>query len=120
MGFLFYALRSHGELPFRGPAFTASLTVNYRRMIQNDTSDSGKEGEEGNNVGGGKLLLVTAEVEKCEGRKLWMKATVSDGPGEDAKVYAEATALFVSPSAAKLAKEAAKYVVSYVLPVSFE
>ena len=113
MGFLFYALRSHGELPFRGPAFTASLTVNYRRMIQNDTSVDGA-------AGGGKLLLVTAEVERCEGRKLWMRATVTDGPGDDAKVYAEARALFVSPSAAKLAKEAAKYVASYVLPLSFE
>ena len=111
MGFLFYPLRSHGELPFRGPAFTASLTVNYRRMIQNDASDIN---------GGGKLLLVTAEVEKCEGRKLWMKATVTDGPGDGAKVFAEAKALFVSPSATKLAKEAAKYVASYVLPVSFE
>ena len=113
MGFLFYALRQHGELPFRGPAFTASLHVDYRRMIQNDASDSDSNG-------GGKLLLVTAEVERCEGRKLWMKATVTDGPEEGAKVYAEARALFVSPSAAKLAKEAAKYVASYVLPVSFE
>lgn len=112
MGFLFYALRSHGELPFRGPAFTASLTVDYRRMIQNDASEGSPNG--------GKLLLVTAEVEKCEGRKLWMRATVTDGPGDDARVYAEARALFVSPSAAKLAKEAAKYVASYVLPVSFE
>ena len=113
MGFLFYALRSHGELPFRGPAFTASLTVDYRRMIQNDASDS-------DGGSGGKLLLVTAEVERCEGRKLWMRATVTDGPGEGARVYAEARALFVSPSAARLAKEAAKYVASYVLPVSFE
>lgn len=116
MGFLFYALRQHGELPFRGPAFTASLTVDYRRMIQNDASSS----TDGSESTGGKLLLVTAEVEKCEGRKLWMRATVTDGPGEDAKVYAQARALFVSPSAAKLAKEAAKYVASYVLPVSFE
>lgn len=110
MGFLFYALRSHGELPFRGPAFTASLKIDYRKMIHND---GGKDGR-------GKLLLVTAEVEKCEGRKLWMKATVTDGPGSDAKVYAEGRALFVSPSAAKLAKEAAKYVASYVLPGTFE
>ena len=117
MGFLFYALRSHGELPFRGPAFTASLTVDYRRMIQNDAAVDNSDGTGG---GGGKLLLVTAEVEKCEGRKLWMRATVTDGPGDGAKVYAEARALFVSPSAAKLAKEAAKYVASYVLPVSFE
>ena len=120
MGFLFYALRSHGELPFRGPAFTASLTVDYRRMIQNDAT-AATDGSDGSGGGsGGKLLLVTAEVEKCEGRKLWMRATVTDGPGADAKVYAEARALFVSPSAAKLAKEAAKYVASYVLPVSFE
>lgn len=118
MGFLFYALRQHGELPFRGPAFTASLAVDYRRMIQNDASSAATtDGSEGT---GGKLLLVTAEVERCEGRKLWMRATVTDGPGADAKVYATARALFVSPSAAKLAKEAAKYVASYVLPVSFE
>jgi len=79
-------------------------------MIHND---GGKDGK-------GKLLLVTAEVEKCEGRKLWMKATVTDGPSSDAKIYAEGRALFVSPSASKLAKEAAKYVASYVLPGTFE
>ena len=28
----------------------------------------------------GRLLLCTTEVESCEGRKLWMKATVRDGP----------------------------------------
>jgi hypothetical protein len=33
MGHLFLALRAAGELPFAGPAFTASLAVEYRRRV---------------------------------------------------------------------------------------
>ena len=41
-----------------------------------------------------------------EGRKLWMKSTVKDGP--TGKVYATARALFVAPSSTRLAKDAVK------------
>ena len=62
-GFLWLSLRGAGQLPFRGPAFTAHLEVDYKQKIP-----------------AGRLLLCTTEVESCEGRKLWMKATVRDGP----------------------------------------
>ena len=55
----------------------------------------------------GKMLLCTTEMESCEGRKLWMKATVCDGAS--GKVYATARALFVSPRKRKLIEEGAKY-----------
>ena len=62
-GFLMVSLRSNRQLPFIGPAFTAHLEVEYKAKIQ-----------------AGRLLLCTTEVESIEGRKLWMKATVRDGP----------------------------------------
>ena len=34
----------------------------------------------------GKLLLCTIEVESCEGRKLWMSATVTDGPNGKVRI----------------------------------
>jgi acyl-coenzyme A thioesterase PaaI-like protein len=98
-GHLFYALRCAGALPFRGPAFTASLTVDYRRKI-----------------GAGRVLLVTARAAECGGRKLRMEATVADGPGEGATVYARASALFVAPSTRRLLREGLRYAASYVAP----
>lgn len=114
MGHLFYALRVHGRggkgasvagannlLPFAGPAFTAHLDVNYHRKIA-----------------AGRLLLVTAEVESVEGRKLKMRATVTDGPPGEAgtRLYASASALFVAPRPARLIKEVVRYVVALVVP----
>ena len=101
MGHLFYALRLHGELPFRGPAFTAHLDVDYHRKIP-----------------AGRLLLVTAEVESVAGRKLRMKATVTDGPpgGEGTRLYASAGALVVAPRPVRLVKEVVRYVWALVVP----
>ena len=31
-GFLWLSLRSNGQLPFRGPAFTAHLEVDYKQV----------------------------------------------------------------------------------------
>ncbi len=42
----------------------------------------------------GSTLLVTTELERLEGRKVWMRATVSDGQGTE---FAGARALFVAP-----------------------
>ena len=53
-------------------------------------------------------MLCTCELESIEGRKVWMRATVSDGPG--GITYATARALFVSPKPHKLVKEALSYV----------
>ena len=101
MGHLFYALRVHGDLPFIGPALTAHLEVDYHRKIS-----------------AGRLLLVTAEVESVVGRKLRMRATVTDGPpgGPDTRLYASASALFVAPKPARLVKEVVRYVVALVVP----
>ena len=101
MGHLFYALRSHGDLPFAGPAFTAHLEVDYHRKIS-----------------AGRLLLVTAEVEGVAGRKLRMRATVTDGPPGRAgtTTYASATALFVAPRPVRLLKEVVRYLVALVVP----
>lgn len=94
MGHLFLALRSAGALPFSGPAFTASLTVDYRKRVPSPST----------------AVLVTAEVDSAVGRKLTMRATVSDGPHTDATTYAEASALFVSPKATTLVRDAGRWV----------
>lgn len=52
-------------------------------------------------------MLCTTEVESSEGRKLWMKATVSDGP--EGQVYATARALFVAPKPHKMVQDVGKY-----------
>lgn len=49
-----------------------------------------------------------------EGRKLWMKSTVKDGP--TGKVYATARALFVAPSSTRLAKDAVRLLRDGVFP----
>ena len=65
----------------------------------------------------GRVLLCTAELERIEGRKLWMKATLRDCP--NGKVYATGRALFVSPSMKDLIKGGAKYVASGLAPGFF-
>lgn len=60
------------------PAYTVSLQVSYKSKIAADST-----------------VLCTAVVEKVEGRKLYMTATMSDGP--DGRVYAEARSIFVRP-----------------------
>ena len=123
-GFLWLSLRSNGQLPFRGPAFTAHLEVDYKQVwtitnvilhglkelhwivlsmrssclivikplfgslitalphvIGCDLIATGLTPSNGvQKIPAGRLLLCTTEVESCEGRKLWMKATVRDGP----------------------------------------
>jgi acyl-coenzyme A thioesterase PaaI-like protein len=100
-GFLMISLRGNRQLPFMGPAFTAHLEVDYRAKIQ-----------------AGRLLLCTTEVESIEGRKLWMKATVRDGP--TGKVYATARALFVCPRTQRLVRDGIKYALSSVFPNKIE
>ena len=65
-------------------------------------------------ISSGATILCTAEVESVEGRKLWMKSTVKDGPS--GKVYATARALFVAPSMNRLANDAVKLVKDGVFP----
>lgn len=60
--------------------FTANLNINYRRPLQAD-----------------QFYVVATELEKVEGRKAWVKAKFSTSVGQDAPVYADATALFVAP-----------------------
>ncbi|CAL8464078.1 g3613 [Coccomyxa elongata] len=102
LGLLFFALRQHNCLSFLGPAFTAHLEVDYKKKVEATP---------------GRLLLCTAEVERIEGRKLWMKATLRDCP--NGKVYATGRALFVSPSWKHLIKGGAKYVASGLAPGFF-
>lgn len=66
-----------GKLGFRPPAYTARLEVDYKQKIP-----------------AGSIILVSTEVEKVQDRKVWMRATVSNGKG---KVYATSRALFVAP-----------------------
>lgn len=61
----------------------------------------------------GRTILCTTELESIEGRKLWMKATVSDGP--DGVVYATARALFVSPKPQKMIVDVGKYLLRRVV-----
>ena len=65
-------------------------------------------------ISAGSTILCTAEVESMEGRKLWMKSTVKDGPS--GKVYATARALFVAPSSTRLAQDAVKLLKDGVFP----
>ena len=56
-------LQEHKQLPFWGPAYTAHLEVDYKAKIN-----------------AGSTILCTCSVESMEGRKVWMQATISDGP----------------------------------------
>lgn len=77
VGGLAVALWRSGALGFRPPAYTARLEVDYKKKIPN-----------------GSVILVTTEVEELVDRKVWMRATVTNGKST---VYATARALFVSP-----------------------
>ena len=58
-------------------------------------------------IAAGRTVLCTTELESNDGRKVWMAATLSDGPG--GKVYATARALFVAPKPHRLVSDVAKY-----------
>jgi acyl-coenzyme A thioesterase PaaI-like protein len=60
------------------PSFTVNLEVNYQRRIS-----------------AGSTVLCRAWVDRIEGRKLFMRAELRDGP--EGKVYAESKAIFVRP-----------------------
>ena len=61
---------------FKG--YTASLTVDYRQPVPLPS-----------------VLCLQSEVASVDGRKIWMKGALSDGPA--GQVFAESSALFVSP-----------------------
>eukprot|EP00198_Chlamydomonas_reinhardtii_P006525 XP_001695861.1 predicted protein [Chlamydomonas reinhardtii] len=77
LGGLAVALWRSGQLGFRPPAYTARLEVDYKRKIPC-----------------GSVILVSTEVEKVADRKVWMRATVTNGKGT---VYATGRSLFVAP-----------------------
>lgn len=68
--------------------FTANLNVNYRRPVPADG-----------------FYVVTVEHVKTEGRKCWVKATLSDSISSDATVYADAQALFIGPKSSALLQQ---------------
>lgn len=81
LGGLYTALLASGGLGLRMPGLTARLEVDYKRRIAAPA-----------------VLHVATEVESVEPRKVWMRATVSDGKGS---VFATGRALFVAPSVGK-------------------
>lgn len=72
---------SFASLPYK-IAVTANLNVNYRKPTPANS-----------------FLVLRAETVKAEGRKAWMKGRIESlvEPGQTPVVYAEATALFISP-----------------------
>ena len=60
----------------RGPAFTANLNIDYKAPLPASS-----------------FVLITVTVEQEEGRKIWFKARVTDGPG--GTLFLEARCLFV-------------------------
>lgn len=77
-GGLYTALLTTGNLGATLPGLTARLELDYKKKIPSGT-----------------VLLVTAELESVETRKVWMKATVSDG---SRSTFATGRALFVAPN----------------------
>lgn len=75
---------------FAGPAYTVALEVQYKSKIPASA-----------------VVLCTCEVEKAEGRKLWMRATMRDGP--EGQIYATSKALFVAPGVKKLVPMVTSY-----------
>lgn len=90
-GGLLFALKSQRQLPFWGPAFTAQLDITYISRIPPNST-----------------ILCTADVESIDGRKVWMRGVMSDGP--EGKVYATARALFVAPKPHRLLRDVAKLI----------
>jgi acyl-coenzyme A thioesterase PaaI-like protein len=80
-GGLYTALLTTGNLGATLPGLTARLELDYKKKIPSGT-----------------VLLVTAELESVEPRKVWMKATVSNG---DKSAFATGRALFVAPNIGK-------------------
>lgn len=90
-GGLLFSLKKDGNVATSwGPAYTVALEVAYKHKIP-----------------AGATVLCSAELESLEGRKMWFKATMTDGP--DGKVYATARALFVSPKPHKMVWDVVKY-----------
>lgn len=85
-GGLYTCLLTSGALGAQLPALTARLEVDYKAKIA-----------------AGSVLLFATELEKVEGRKIWMRARVSDGAGT---TYATARALFVAPQPQKTVQRA--------------
>jgi acyl-CoA thioesterase FadM len=81
-GGLYTALLTTGNLGATLPGLTARLELDYKKKIPSGT-----------------VLLVTAELESVEPRKVWMKATVSNGTPR--ATFATGRALFVAPNLAK-------------------
>ncbi|KAG5926488.1 hypothetical protein E4U42_003262 [Claviceps africana] len=75
-----------GALP-HNVGVTANLNIDYRKPTP-----------------AGTYLVLRAETTKVDGRKAWVKGRIESlpGPGETPVVYAEATALFVSPKFAAM------------------
>ncbi|KAG5932562.1 hypothetical protein E4U53_001264 [Claviceps sorghi] len=75
-----------GALP-HNIGVTANLNIDYRKPTP-----------------AGTYLVLRAETTKVDGRKAWVKGRIESlpGPGETPVVYAEATALFVSPKFAAM------------------
>ena len=59
-GGLLFSLKKSGALKFLGPAYTVQLEVSYKSKISADST-----------------ILCSARLDKVEGRKLWMTATMS-------------------------------------------
>lgn len=78
-GLMAYMWRS-GRMGLTLPGVTARLEVDYCEKVPQNA-----------------LILCTAEVESVEGRKLWLKASVTDG-NPNGCTYATARALFVTPN----------------------
>eukprot|EP00884_Botryococcus_braunii_P015233 jgi/Botrbrau1/2393/Bobra.0395s0025.1 len=77
IGVLNYILKRDRIVP-HGPSFTVHLEVDYRKPIP-----------------AGSHVLCISELEKAEGRKCWVKASIWSRPNGD--LYAEGKALFVIP-----------------------
>ena len=101
-GGLLFSIKKDGKVAtVWGPAYTVALEVAYKHKIP-----------------AGAVVLCTAQLESIEGRKMWFKATMSDGP--EGKVYATARALFVSPKYHRMAWDVVKYLgrrVKEALPI---
>lgn len=84
LGGLMVSLWKGGSLGVSLPAVTARLEVDYCKTVPQNS-----------------LILCSAQVESIEGRKLWLKASVTDGE-QDGTTYATARALFVVPGLMKV------------------
>ncbi|KAF6250303.1 HotDog domain-containing protein [Scenedesmus sp. NREL 46B-D3] len=80
-GGLYTALLTTGNLGATLPGLTARLELDYKKKIS-----------------AGTVLLVTTELETIEPRKVWMKATVTDG---GPSTFVQGRALFVAPNIGK-------------------